>query len=127
MSSIMILSICDWGIFIFSTHFIKFCFLLVDILVLYECCCRYFIHFLLFLIFSVSVPFLVFVILLILALFMLLLQKNSADLNRFCGVPIVVALNMNIYSSPGHNSSIDFFPGLTTIQGIGWFGPTFCP
>jgi len=51
MLSIMILSICDWGIFIFSTNFIKFCFLLVDILILYECCCRYFIHFLLFLIF----------------------------------------------------------------------------
>jgi len=40
MSSIIILSICDWGIFIFSTHFIKFCFLLVDILILYECGCR---------------------------------------------------------------------------------------
>jgi len=67
------------------------------------------------------------VLLLILALFMLLLQKNSADLNLFCGVPVVVALDMNIYSSPGHNSSIDFFPGLTTIQKIGWLGLTFCP
>jgi hypothetical protein len=80
-----------------------------------------------FLIFSVSVPFLVCVILLILALFTLLLQKNSADLNLFRGVPIVVALDMNIYSSPGHKSSIVFFPGLTTIKGIGWFGLTFCP
>jgi hypothetical protein len=51
--------------------------------------------------------------------FMLLLQKNSAELNRFSGVPIVVALEMNIYNNPGHNSSIDFFPGLTTIHGIG--------
>jgi hypothetical protein len=50
------------------------------------------------------------VILLILALFMLLLQKNSADLNRFCGIPIVVALDMNMYSSPGHKSSIQSTP-----------------
>jgi len=62
-----------------------------------------------FLIISVSVPFLVCVILLILALFMLLLQENSAAFNLFCGVPIVVALDMNIYSSPGHKSSIGFF------------------
>ena len=34
---------------------------------------------------------------------------------------------MNIYNNPGHNSSIDFFPGLTTIHGISWFGPTCCP
>jgi hypothetical protein len=30
-------------------------------------------------------------------------------------------------SKPGHESSIDFFPRLTTMHGIGWFGPTFCP
>jgi hypothetical protein len=72
-----------------------------------------------FFIFSVSVPFLVHVMLLILVLFMLLVQKNSAELNRFSGVPIVVALEMNIYNNPGHNSSIDFFPELTTIHGIG--------
>jgi hypothetical protein len=86
------------------------------------CCTRYFIHFLLFFNFSVSVLFFVRVMLLILALFMLLLQKNNAELNRFSGVPIVVALEMNIYNNPGHNSSIDFFPGLTTIHGIRWFG-----
>jgi hypothetical protein len=57
--------------------------------------------------------------LLILVLFILLLQKNSAELNWFSGVPIVVALEMNIYYNPGHNSSIVFFSGLTTIHGIG--------
>jgi hypothetical protein len=50
---------------------------------------------------------------------MLFLQKNSAELNWFSGVPIVVALEMNIYYNPGHNSSIVFFSGLTTIHGIG--------
>jgi hypothetical protein len=40
---------------------------------------------------------------------MLLLQKNSAELNQFSGVPIVVALEMNVYNNPGHNGSIDFF------------------
>jgi len=109
MSSIIILSICDWGIFIFSTHFIKFCFLMVDILILYACCCRYFIHFLLFLIFFFSVLFLVCVIFPILYFFVFLLQKNSADLNLFCGVPIFVALDLIIYSSPEHKSSIVFF------------------
>jgi hypothetical protein len=80
-----------------------------------------------FFIFSVSVPFLVLVMLLILALLVLLLLKNNAELNQFSGVLIVVALEMNIYNNPGHNSSINFFPGLTTIYRIGWFGPTFCP
>jgi hypothetical protein len=65
--------------------------------------------------------------LLILALLVLLLLKNNAELNQFSGVLIVVAPEMNIYNNPGHNSSIYFFPGLTTIYGIGWFGPTFCP
>jgi hypothetical protein len=56
---------------------------------------------------SVSVPFVVLVVLLILALLMLLLLKNNAELNQFSGVLIVVALEMNIYNNPGHNSSIN--------------------
>ena len=125
--SCIILSIVVLGTIVSSIHFINFFFLLFGTSILYLCCCKYFIHCLLFFIFSVSIPFFVCVILLILALFMLLLQKNIANLKRFWGVPIVVALEINIYNSPGHKSSIDFFPGFTTIRGIVWFGPTFCP
>jgi hypothetical protein len=38
--------------------------------------------------------------------------KNNADLDQSLGVPIVIALEINIQSKPGHKSSIDFFPGI---------------
>jgi hypothetical protein len=55
--SVIMLSIVDWDIFVFSTHFINVCLFFFGMLMFDECCCKYLIHFLLFLIFSVSVPF----------------------------------------------------------------------
>jgi len=105
--------------FLFCWHILSFFSFGDEIYLFYICAVLGILSIFSFFIFSVSVPFLVCVVLLILALFMVLLQKNNAELNRFSGVPIVVALEMNIYNNPGHNSSIDFFPGLTTIHEIG--------
>ena len=50
-------------------------------------------------------------------------KKKIADVDLSSEVPMVVALDKNMYKSPGQVRSIFIVPGCTMMQGIGCPGP----
>ena len=50
-------------------------------------------------------------------------KKKIADVDLSSGVLMVVALDKNMYKSPGQVRSIFIVPGCTMMQGIGCPGP----
>ncbi len=55
------------------------------------------------------------------------MKKKIADVDLSSGVPMVVALDKNMYKSPGQVRSIIIVPGCTMMQGIGCPGPHVWP